>query len=291
MLLAALTAMLATSYALPSSPDVIKALSNPEYYEQLSSRFQQSLLQPNDIFESKSSGGTCGASTVCPAYEGKTEEINGREYNIYCINAPWGNYYWLPTSKSLSECEAHCHKHSADCNGLTFYPTTGACSIVYSRDSYPYIWDNGVQKIGAIPTDNRPAAFGPGGLCPLPGSDNQVWHYGEYREYPFKISCRNAFQVPASAKKSLGVVGDVDECALPCAKDKGCYGFHWYQVASLNGWGRGDGKRNCEHITKPVEKHEWTALYKPNQYMAGLKIEGKSECGDTPWKDKGTKGA
>ncbi|KAL8683930.1 MAG: hypothetical protein Q9186_000141 [Xanthomendoza sp. 1 TL-2023] len=274
MLLAALTTMLAASYALPPSPDAIKALSNPEYYEQLSSRFQQSLLQPNDIFKSKSSDDTCGPSTVCPSYEGKTEEINGREYNIYCFNAPWGDYGWLPNSKSLSECEAHCHQHKDPCN---------------VRQTLLQLLKQ--VTIGAVPTSNQAAAFGPGGICPLPGADNQVWYYGAEREYPFKISCTNAFKVPASAKKSLGLVGEVDECALPCAKDKGCYGFHWYQAEKPSQRGRSDGKRECEHITRAVGENEWTGLYMPNQYMAGLKIEGRSDCGDMPWIDKGTKRA
>ncbi|KAL8815015.1 MAG: hypothetical protein Q9223_005817 [Gallowayella weberi] len=270
---------------LPDSPNVIRALSDPEYYEQLTAHFQQSPLQPNDIFKSKSDD-TCGVHGVCPAYEGKTEKINGREYNLYCINAPWGTYLWLPAAKSLSECENNCHKHSYDCKGLTFYPTTGACALIYSTDATPYIWDNGVQKIGAIPADHQPTAFGPGGLCPLPGSDNQVWRYGERRQYPYKISCQNAFQVPASAKKSVGLVGEVDECAIPCAKDKGCYGFHWYQTSLVGS--RADGKRYCEHITKPLGENEWTALYKANQYMAGLKIEGGKSCGEQGWtKDKG----
>ncbi|KAI4242009.1 MAG: hypothetical protein L6R40_004236 [Gallowayella cf. fulva] len=299
MLLPALASLFAAGFALPSSPstskgqppngftdlpdsqNVIEALSNPEYYEQLSARFQQSPLQSTNIFKIKSSDATCGVSSICPAYEGKTETINGREYNLYCINAPWGTYFWLPQAKSLPECEASCHKNSYDCNGITFYPSTGACALIYSTDSNPYIWDNGYQKIGAIPVSNQPTAFPPGGLCPLPASDNQVWFYGDNHDYPFKISCLNSFQVPASAKKSLGLVGEVDECAIPCGKDKGCYGFHWYQ-ASLVG-GSADGKRTCEHIIKPVEGDQWTALYKPNQYMAGLKIDGDWKCGEPAW--------
>ncbi|KAL8728229.1 MAG: hypothetical protein Q9166_005532 [cf. Caloplaca sp. 2 TL-2023] len=267
---------------LPDSPSVIKALSDPEYYDQLSTRFQQSPLQLDDVFKSKSrtSDDTCGTASVCPAYEGKTETINGREYNLYCINAPWGTYFWLPTAKSLAECEANCHKNSYDCNGLTFYPSTGACALIYSPDSTPYIWDNGYQKIGAIPT-NQPTAFGPGALCPLPASDNQVWNYGAYNEYPFKVSCLNSFQVSPSSKKQIGFVDVVDECAVLCAEDEGCYGFHWYQD-SLSG-GRADGKRRCEHVMEKVGEGHWTAMYKPNQYMAGLKIEGDWRCGEPAW--------
>ncbi|KAL8687027.1 MAG: hypothetical protein Q9218_006686 [Villophora microphyllina] len=220
----------------PNSPNVIKALSNPNIYQQLVERFNQSPLKTIDVFKTQSSN-TCGTGTVCPAYEGKTETINGREYNLYCINAPW--------------------------------------------DASPYIWDNGYQKIGAIPVSNQPTAFPPGALCPLPASDNQVWSYGDNREYTFKLSCLNAFQVPASAKKNIGFVKEVDECAIPCGKDDKCRGFHYYQE-SLSG-GRADGARKCEFITEAVEENQWTPLYKPNQYMAGLKISGDYHCGEPAW--------
>ncbi|KAL9598177.1 MAG: hypothetical protein Q9219_004674 [cf. Caloplaca sp. 3 TL-2023] len=265
---------------LPDSQNVIEALSNHDLYKKLSTDSQQSPLQSESLFTSKSSE-TCGTASVCPAYEGKTETINGREYNLYCINAPWGTYFWLPNSKSLAECEAHCHRNSYDCNGLTFYPSTGACSLIYSKDASPYIWDNGYQKIGAIPASNQPTAFPPGALCPLPASDNQVWFYGPESNYPFKMSCLNAFQVPASAKKNLGFVKEVDECAIPCAEDEGCFGFHYYQD-SLAG-GRADGQRKCEHIREKVGEDMWTPLFKPNQYMAGLKIDGDWKCGEPAW--------
>ncbi|KAL8716560.1 MAG: hypothetical protein Q9225_006120 [Loekoesia sp. 1 TL-2023] len=267
---------------LPDSPNVIEALSNPEVYERLSAPFQQSLQKTNDLFTSKSSE-TCGISTVCPAYEGKTETVNGREYNLYCINAPWGSYFWLPKAKSLAECEANCHRNSYDCNiqGLTFYPSTGACSLIYSKDASPYIWDNGYQKIGAIPVTNQPTAFPPGALCPLPASDNQVWFYGPNNEYPFKMSCLNAFQVPASAKKNLGFVKEVDDCAIQCAENDKCFGFHYYQDSLVGG--RADGQRKCEHVLQEIGEDMWTPLYKPNQYMAGLKIGGDWRCGEPAW--------
>ncbi|KAI4202654.1 MAG: hypothetical protein LQ350_002447 [Teloschistes chrysophthalmus] len=264
----------------PNSPNVIKALSDPAYYKQLSERFAQSPLKDANLFKTKSSD-TCGTANICPAYEGKTETVNGREYNLYCINAPWGAYFWLPTAKTLSECEANCHKNSYDCNGLTFYPSTGACALIYSKDASPYIWDNGYQKIGAIPTSNQPTAFPPGALCPLPASDNQVWDYGSKGEYTFKMSCLNAFQVPLSAKKNIGYVKEIDECAIPCGKDEKCRGFHYYQD-SLAG-GRADGARKCEMIMEAVGEDQWTAMYKPNQYMAGLKIGGDWKCGEPGW--------
>ncbi|KAI4227258.1 MAG: hypothetical protein LQ349_006744 [Xanthoria aureola] len=307
MQLTAFAALLATGYALPSwpstnkgelsspsanlpnSPEVIEALSNPDRYDQLSARFAQSPLRLDHVFKKDSSGDTCGIQSVCPAYEGKTEKINGRKYNLYCINAPWGSYFWLPAAKSLEECEANCHKNSYDCNGLTFYPTTGACSLIYSKDATPYIWDNGYPKIGAIPVSNQPTAFPPGTLCPLPASDNQVWHYGAHNEYPFKMSCLNAFNVPAAAKKNKGYVGEVDECAIPCAEDDACFGFHYYQE-NLVGQ-RADGKRVCEHVVEKVKEGMWTAVFKPNQALAGLKIGGDWQCGEEGWdQDNGCRG-
>ena len=95
---------------------MIEALSNPDRYDQLSARFAQSPLRLDHVFKKDSSSDTCGTQSVCPAYEGKTEKINGRKYNLYCINAPWGSYFWLPAAKSLEECEANCHKNSYDCN-------------------------------------------------------------------------------------------------------------------------------------------------------------------------------
>ncbi|KAL8995211.1 MAG: hypothetical protein Q9169_004999 [Polycauliona sp. 2 TL-2023] len=269
------------SVNLPDSPAVIEALSDPDLYDRLSSRFQQSPLYPNDMFQSKISAETCGAPSTCPAWEGKVEKLNGREYTLYCINAPWGVYIWLPAAKSLEECEAKCHEKSEDCNGLTFYPTTGACTRISSKDATPYIWDNGTPKIGAIPVTNQPTAFPPGTLCPLPASDNQVWDYGPKGEYTFKMSCLNAFKVPAAKKKNKGYVGEVDDCAIPCAKDSECYGFHYYQPYFPGGGT--DGKRMCEHITERVDEGDWTAVFKPNQALAGLKIEGDWKCGEKGW--------
>ncbi|KAL8668276.1 MAG: hypothetical protein Q9168_007094 [Polycauliona sp. 1 TL-2023] len=274
----------------PDSPEVIAALTNPDYYDELVAGFQQSPLQANDLFKAETSGGTCGAPSVCPAWEGKIEKINGRKYRLFCINAPWGTYFWLPAAKSLEECEASCHnKPSYDCNGLTFYPNTGACTIIYSKDSRPYIWDNGTPKIGAIALTNQPLAstFVPGTICPLPASDNQVWHYGPTNESPFKVSCLNAFKVPASAKKNKGYVDDLDACANPCAEDKGCFGFHYYQPSFPGGWA--DGKRMCEHIVEEVGEGMWAPVYKPNQALAGLKV-GSKACGEEGWdQDKGCK--
>lgn len=168
----------------PDSPNVIDALRDTRVYEELvrlheGQHNSQTPIQSffDDIYKSKDS--SCGASATCPAYDGETREVNGRKYKIYCTNAPWGTYFWLPKSKrlvehggilvrsltlnSLSECEQKCYDNSYDCNGLTFYPSTGACSIIYSKDAAPYIWDNGYQKIGLIP-DNSKVAFGPGAV-------------------------------------------------------------------------------------------------------------------------------
>ena len=273
---------------LPDSPSVIEVLSNPDLYNELSSRFQQSPLQDNHVFTKSSE--TCGTKSICPAYEGKTEPINGREYHLYCINAPWGNaYFWLPNAKTLSECEANCNKNSYDCNGLTFYPSTGACSLIYSKDAEPYIWDNGYQKIGAIPKKKTDTALGPGSLCPLPGSDNQVYDFVvSGKQCQFKLSCLNQFQVPASSKKQVGTAKNVDECAEKCEAGT-CYGFHYYQPVFPGG--RYDGLRNCELITEPVGEDKWTPVYKPNQYLAGLRIEGDWKCGEKGWDgDNGCRG-
>ena len=276
---------------LPDSASVIEALSNSDIYDQLASRFQQSPLRSSSIFSKSSELSTCGSSPQCPAYEGETKKINGREYKLYCHNAPWGSYFWLPTSKSLSECEEKCHQNSYDCNGLTFYPSTGACSIVYSKDAEPYIWDNGYQKIGAIPADKADTAFGPGSLCPLPGSDGQVWYFGPDNDQSYKISCLNQFQVPAANKKSIGTVKEVDECADKCWDDDKCSGFHYYQPIFPGGGA--NGLRSCELIMTEIQENNWTPVYKPNQYMAGLKLTGgklktRWTCGEEAWtQDKG----
>lgn len=265
----------------PDSPNVIEALSNQDLYARLSNPTQQTPFEPPTPFLSPSSS-SCGAQPVCPAYDGEVRTINDRKYKLYCYNAPWGTYFWLPAAKSLEECEAQCHKNSYDCNGLTFYPLTGACSLIYSKNAAPYIWDNGYPKIGAIPVDGGNAmAFGPGMLCPLPGSDNQVWSFGKDQKQRFKMSCTNQFQVPASSKKNLGPVKDVDECGEKCGADSGCYAFHYYQPAFPGG--RVDGMRNCELITGDVGSGKWTPVAKPNQYLSGLKV-GSFDCADNGWK-------
>ncbi|KAI4244811.1 MAG: hypothetical protein L6R42_010345, partial [Xanthoria sp. 1 TBL-2021] len=174
---------------LPNSPEVIEALSNPDLYDQLSARFAQSPLQSNDIFKKESSGDRYGTRSVCPAYEGKNETINGREYNLYCINAPWGAFFWLSKAKSLEECEANCHKNSYDCN-----PPASATTAT--------------PKSAPSPSPTNPPPPPPGTLCPLPASDNKVWHYAPYNQYPFKMSCLNAFNVPATEMKNKGYVGE-----------------------------------------------------------------------------------
>ncbi|OCL07601.1 hypothetical protein AOQ84DRAFT_354884 [Glonium stellatum] len=270
----------------PDSPSVIEALSNPDLYARLSNPTQQTPFEPPAPFPSAASS-SCGAQPVCPAYDGETRTLNGRKYRIYCHNAPWGTYFWLPAAKSLEECEAQCDKNSYDCNGLTYYPLTGACTLIYSKDAAPYIWDNGYPKIGAIPVDaGNQRAFGPGMMCPLPGSDNQVWDFGKHQ---FKMSCTNQFKVAASAKKNVGPVKDVDECGGKCGNDSNCYAFHYYQPYFPGG--RVDGMRNCELITEEIESGKWTATAKPNQYLSGLKV-GSFKCGDKGWGDdyKGNSG-
>ena len=258
-----------------------EVLADPELYEQLSFPIKQSPLKfAEDVFTKESQSSTCGIAAQCPSYEGKTAKLNGRKYRLYCYNAPWGSYFWLPTADSLEKCEAQCHQNSYDCNGLTFYPSTGACALIYSKDSEPYIWDNGYQKIGAIPADAEPA-FSPGMLCPLPGSDNQVWDFGPAQDYQFKLSCTNQLKVPASAKKNLGRVKNVDECANKCGEAK-CHGFHYYQPIFPGGGI--DGVRTCEIITQPVEQGQWTPIFKPNQYLTGLLV-GDYKCGDKGWAD------
>ncbi|KAG6991020.1 hypothetical protein G7Y79_00058g091140 [Physcia stellaris] len=230
---------------LPDSPQVIEALSSPSVYEQLAGPLQQIPLEAvENVFAESSQSSTCNVRAGCPAYEGKNETLNG--------------------PKSLEECEAQCHKNSYDCNGLTFYPSTGACTLIYSKDSEPYIWDNGYQKIGAIPADAEPA-LSPAMVCPLPKSDNQAYKIGPHQ---FKLSCTNQLKVPASAKKNLGTVKTVDECAKKCGEAK-CHGFHYYQPIFPGG--RSDGLRTCEIITQPIEDGQWTPIYKANQYLTGLK--------------------
>ncbi|KAF2476609.1 uncharacterized protein BDR25DRAFT_391074 [Lindgomyces ingoldianus] len=277
---------------LPDSAAVIEALKDPDAYEQLSRHHHHRNYDDNgqtlikSVFDDGRQHSSCGARTGCPAFEGQTRRINGRKYNLYCYNAPWGSYFWLPKSRNLNECERHCHENNYDCNGLTFYPSTGSCAIIHSRDAAPYVWDNGYQKIGAIPVESD-VAFGPGELCPLPGSDNQVWDFTD-KEYRFKMSCRNQFNVPVNARRQLGPVRNVDECAERCGKEDNCYGFHFYQPTFPGG--RVDGARNCEIITEKIKDDDWVPVHRPNQYLAGLVVQ-HSDCGDEGWNrdEKGNK--
>ena len=138
-----------------------------------------------------------------------------------------------------------------------------------------------------MPAEKKDTAFEPGMVCPLPGSDNQVWDFGG-KEFQFKMSCTNQFQVPAQSKKDGGLVKKVDDCGEKCGKDSGCFGFHYYQPYFPGG--RVDGMRSCELIMESVGGDKWTPVYKPNQYLAGLKIGGSYECSDDGWdEDKACK--
>lgn len=111
-------------------------------------------------------------------------------------------------------------------------------------------------------------------LCPLPGSDNQVYDFGANQDYQFKMSCTNQLNVPASAKKSLGIVKNVDICGERCGEAK-CYGFHYYQPTFPGPWSLGGvyhGWRTCDIITQPIEDGQWTPMYEPNQYLTGLTV-------------------
>ncbi|KAL5418502.1 hypothetical protein PMIN03_000982 [Paraphaeosphaeria minitans] len=272
----------------PNSPLVIEALTNPEVYEFLTrheQRLGHGLQSPIKNVVHAQRNKKCGAATGCPAWEGEVRELNGREYRLYCFNAPWGSYQWLPPVQSLEECEQQCHNHQLDCNGLTYYPSTKACSVVYSKDAAPYVFDNGVQKFGAIPVKSSSTyyptsqvpqqlimhgnvvAFSAGMLCPLPGADNQVYDFGDSQEYQFKLSCRNQFR---GSRRALGPVKNADECGERCGADKDCYGFLYYQPAFPGG--RIDGARNCDMVMNEVNDGDWVPLYKPNQYLAGLRV-------------------
>ena len=256
----------------PHSSRVIDMLSNPTLYNEIA-------------FSDKS---ICGVKPICPAYEGEVRVINGRDYVVYCYNAAYGSYIYLGTSKTQAECESNCHKNSQPCNGFNFNPVDGSCYIIYSTDAQPYIWDDGRQKVGAVPANKTDTAFTPGMLCQLPASDNQVWKYGETEDVQFKMSCTNQFNVPTKSKKVVGIGGvvkNVIECAEECGKDHCCFGFHYYQPVFPGG--RLDGMRNCELIMENVGDDAWTPLAKPNQYLAGLKVSGSYDCSDDGWdKDK-----
>jgi len=105
-------------------------------------------------------------------------------------------------------------------------------------------------------------------LCPLPGSDNQVYDFGDKKEYQFKLSCRNQFR---GSRQALGPVKNVDECGERCGADKNCQGFLYYQPAFPGG--RLDGARSCDLVTSDINDGDWVPLYKPNQYLAGLRVE------------------
>lgn len=95
-------------------------------------------------------------------------------------------------------------------------------------------------------------------VCPLPGSDNQVYDFDEEKTMRFKMSCRNQFQINSRARKSTGTAKDVDECGARCGKDKGCYAFEYYQPTFPGG--RADGLRNCDLITESIPDGSWVSL-------------------------------
>ncbi|KAF2492860.1 hypothetical protein BU16DRAFT_583924 [Lophium mytilinum] len=244
--------------------------------------YPQPLLSqiPNSLSSGLGLPSTCGPTPVCPPYEGFIRNVNSRAYRLYCFNAPYGAWAWLPASKTLAECESHCHASTLECNGLTWFPLTNACAVVYSKDAQPYIWDNGYQKVAAIPLNHSIAAFGPGMLCPLPGSDNQVWAFNPQLPTPFppssadpltgntatvrfKLSCTNLFAVPPAAKKPVGEVLSVTDCAFACVKDAACAAFHYYQPYFPGG--PANGRRTCELVVGEVGEGNWTGIDKPNK--------------------------
>lgn len=251
---------------------MIDALAHPE-------RYAQSAISPiSQLFDGEAATAQCGPHTYCPAFEGETRIVNGRKYKLYCINAPWGSYFWLPQAQSLGECESKCHNYKGnyDCNALTYYPSTKNCALIYSKDAKPYIWDNGYAKVGMV-KDELDMGLGPGQVCPLPTSENQVWDFDvEGSKVQFKMSCTQQFNVPPSAKKSVGQTKTVDDCAEKAVEAK-AYGFHYYQPSFPGG--RADGLRNCEVITEAIKEDKWVPYYKPNQYLAGLKVSDAG-CGD-----------
>ena len=278
MYLVPLGCLLAIVHAVPSRPSIFQEgfTLKPWAQEEALGQSQSSLKPGIKSHRPCTESSECG-HTVCPAYDGKESTINDRDYRLYCINAPFGSYAGLPAAKSLEDCEAKCHASAYDCKALTFYPSTGTCYVIYSQDAKPYIWDNGYQKIGAIRAD-LDMAHGPGMICPLPGSDNQVWDYGPDKD-PFKMSCTNQLNVPASAKKNVGSVKDVDECGQKCIDAKG-YGFHYFQPYFPGG--PVTGQRSCEVITEPVTEEHFAPLYKPNQYLTGLAV-ARFDCGEVGW--------
>lgn len=124
-----LSCLFAIVHAVPSHSSILQQKVNlnpwahdePSVQPQSSLKLKASTKSSHKCIDSSS----CGPSTVCPAYEGEDKNINGRDYRLYCINAPFGSYTGLPTAKSLDDCEAKCHASAYDCNALTFYPSTG----------------------------------------------------------------------------------------------------------------------------------------------------------------------
>ena len=284
MYLASLASVLAIVQAIPSQASVLQHdvhLSLGVHGQ--SPRPAQSPLEASTQSDRKcASSSTCGPATVCPAFDGEHFTINGRNYRLYCINAPFGSYAGLPAAKSLADCEEKCHASAYDCNALTYYPSVGTCYAIYSKNAKPYIWDNGYAKIGAIRAD-LDAAIEPGGICPLPGSDNQIWLMGDDNT-PFKMSCTNQLNVPATGKKNVGSVDKVEDCAKKALEAKG-HGFHYFQPYFPGG--AVTGERSCEIITESVTEEHFAPLFKPNQYLSGLLVHDY-ECGDEGWgNDKG----
>lgn len=284
MYLASLTSLLAVVQAIPSQASVLQHDFHLSLgVQNQSPRPAQSPLEASTKLDHKcASSSTCGPATVCPAFDGEHFTINGRNYRLYCINAPFGSYAGLPAAKSLADCEEKCHASAYDCNALTYYPSVGTCYAIYSKNAKPYIWDNGYAKIGAIRADSE-AAIEPGGICPLPGSDNQVWLMGD-DNVPFKMSCTNQLKVPVTGKKNVGSVDKVEDCAKKCLDAKG-HGFHYFQPYFPGG--AVTGERSCEIITESVTEENFAPLFKPNQYLTGLMVNDY-ECGDEGWgNDKG----
>jgi hypothetical protein len=175
-------------------------------------------------------------------------------------------------ANSLEGCKKRCHDADQKCNGIVYTPWTHGCSPQTTEDARPYIWNNPYPKFVAIPV-NRKFTFGPGSLCPLPGSDNQVYDFGE-KKHLFKLSCRNQFRSGVEDIRQLGPVDDVDYCGEQCGADKDCLGFHYYQPVFHGG--RYDGARNCDLIMK-ILNGNWEPFYPAHQYLSGLKVKVRGE--------------
>ena len=279
MNLASLTSLLVIVHALSSQASVLQHGFHLSLgVQDQSPKIVQSPLEAITKSDSKcASSSSCGPATICPAYDGEHFTINGRNYRLYCINAPFGAFAGLPVAKSFADCEEKCHASSYDCNGLTFYPSLGHCYAIYSKDAKPYIWDNGYGKIGAIRSD-LDMAIPPGGLCPLPGSDNQVLLIGD-DDTPFKMSCTNQLKVSAAGRKNVGMVDKAEDCAQKALDAKG-YGFHYFQWTFPGG--PVTGQRSCEIITEAVTEDNFAPLMKPNQCLTGLVVHDY-DCGDEGW--------